>query len=150
MGQFFAPDKPDEAHFTCVACGCVIEEHIAPGCSPVSSGVRIIRAARRAPLVLDLVRLLIFAVLAADRARMARSRGDPASEKRFLERYARKAYEARRGPAARGAAARAAKSHYARGEVPKGALILTLGVDVAGFARRPLEWQLIGHGELLT
>jgi phage terminase large subunit GpA-like protein len=41
-------------------------------------------------------------------------------------------------------AARAAKSDYARGVVPKGALILTLGVDCQ---LDRIEWVLVGHGQ---
>ena len=35
------PAKPDDAHFTCVACGCVIEESDRPRCSPAFSGAPI-------------------------------------------------------------------------------------------------------------
>ena len=36
------------------------------------------------------------------------------------------------------------ESHYSRGEVPEGALVLTLGIDVQ---LDRCEWQVIGHGE---
>ena len=41
-------------------------------------------------------------------------------------------------------AARASRSDYGRGEVPPGALVLTLGIDVQ---LDRCEWQLLGHGE---
>ena len=74
-----------------------------------------------------------------------RSRGDPASEKTFWNDTLGKPYEAKgEGRPPEELAARAAKSHYARGEVPKGALILTLGVDCQ---LDRCEWQVIAHGE---
>ena len=94
---------------------------------------------------MDLVRLLILQTWPQIAREWLRSRGDPASEKTFWNDTLGKPYEAKgEGRPPEELAARAAKSHYARGEVPKGALILTLGVDCQ---LDRCEWQVIGHGE---
>ena len=140
------PAKPDEAHFTCVACGCAIEEHDRP--------VMLSRFEWRAhnPAAAKVHRsfwiwsaysyLQSWPQIARE---WLRSRGDPASEKTFTNDVLGKPYEAKgEGRPPEELAARAAKSHYERGSVPQGALILTLGIDVQ---LDRVEWTLLGHGE---
>ena len=142
----FAPDKPDEAHFTCVACGCVIEEHDRPrmlaGFEWRADNPKAAKEHRSFWIWSAYSYLQTWPQIARE---WLRSRGDPASEKTFWNDTLGKPYEAKgEGRPPEELAARAAKSHYARGEVPKGALILTLGVDCQ---LDRCEWQVIGHGE---
>src|SRR4029077_16242997 len=75
-----------------------------------------------------------------------KAKGDPAGEKTFYNDALGKAYETRgNGRPWEELRDRALKSHYARGEVPKGCLLLFLGVDVQALDR--CEWVLIGCGE---
>jgi phage terminase large subunit GpA-like protein len=101
------PAHPEDAHFTCIECGCVIEE-------------------RHRPQML------------AGFEWWAHNAG--------AERNHRSLLTAMRGEVGRPweeLKARAAKTPYQRGQVPQGALVLTLGIDCQ-FDR--IEWVLLGHG----
>jgi len=122
---------PDAAHFTCVECGGVIEEHHRPqmleglrwkahnpkgasyhrsfwiwaAYSPLYSWGRIARA-------------------------WLKAKGDSAAEQVFSNDVVGKAWETRgEAPPWEALRDRANASHYARATVPAGGLILTLGVD---------------------
>ena len=78
-------------------------------------------------------------------AEWIRAQGDPAAEQVFSTDVLGLAYQPKgdaRPPAE--LYARASKSSYSRGHVPRGALVLCLGVDCQ---LDRVEWQLIGFGE---
>jgi phage terminase large subunit GpA-like protein len=139
------PAKPEEACFTCVACGVVIEEHHRPKMLAGFEWRARNPAARREHRSFWIWSaysyLQSFARIAAE---WLKARGDPASEKTFINDAVGKAYraqgEARPWEELRD---RAGESHYVRGNVPSGALLLMLGIDCQ--ADR-VEWQLVGFG----
>ena len=74
-----------------------------------------------------------------------RVQGDSAAEQVFSTDVLGKAFQPKGdGRPPTELAARAEQSHYSRGQVPEGALILTLAVDCQ---LDRIEWQLVGHGE---
>lgn len=138
-------DHPEKAHFTCIECGCEIEEYqfqkmrdrlewraenpaqkrfhrsfyVWSAYSPLQSWERIARE-------------------------WIGAKGDPASEQTFLNDTVGKAYvTAGEAPAWEILRDRGIKSHYARGRIPAGALILTCGVDCQVDR---VEWQIVGWG----
>jgi phage terminase large subunit GpA-like protein len=139
------PAKPEEAHFTCVACGCSIEEHHRPQMLKAFEWRARNPAARREHRSFWIWSaysyLQSFARIASE---WLKARGDPASEKTFINDAVGKAYraqgEARPWEELRD---RASESHYIHGNVPPGALLLMLGMDCQGDR---VEWQLVGFG----
>ena len=124
-------ERPDEAHFTCVECGALIEEHHRPqllaglkwkphnpsaanyhrsfwiwsAYSPLYSWGRIARA-------------------------WFKARGDSAAEQVFWNDSLGRAWETRgEAPPWEKLRDRSAQSHYARGTIPAGHLVLTGGID---------------------
>ena len=140
------PSKSDDAHFTCVACGCVIEESYRPGLLATFQWRAHNPSAAKQHRSFWLWSAYSYLQTWGQIAReWLRARGDPASEKTFWNDTLGKAYEAKgEGRPPEELAARAAKSHYERGAVPQGALILTLGIDCQ---LDRCEWVLLGHGE---
>jgi phage terminase large subunit GpA-like protein len=142
----FVPDKADEAHFVCVACGCVIEESDRPKLLSTfewrAHNPTAAKQHRSFWIWSAYSYLQTWPQIARE---WLRARGDPASEKTFWNDTLGQPYvdkgEARPPVELH---ARASQSHYARGEVPQGCLVLTLGVDCQ-FDR--VEWLLLGHGE---
>jgi phage terminase large subunit GpA-like protein len=125
------PAKPDEAHFTCVACGCLIEESDRPrmlaGFEWHAHNPSAAQEHRSFWIWSAYSYLQTWPQIARE---WRRSRGDPASEKTFTNDVLGKPYEAKgEGRPPEELAARAAQSHYERGSVPQGALILTAGID---------------------
>jgi phage terminase large subunit GpA-like protein len=142
----FVADPPDEAHFTCVACGHVIEESDRPrmlaGFKWRAHNPAAARTHRSFWLWSAYSYLQTWPQIGRE---WLRSRGDPASEKTFTNDVLGRVYEAKgEGRPPEELAARAAKSHYERGTAPQGALILTLGIDCQ---LDRVEWTLLGHGE---
>jgi len=142
----FVADKPDEAHFTCVSCGCGVEERDRPrmlaGFEWRAHNPSAAKEHRSFWIWSAYSYLQSWPQIARE---WLRSRGDPASEKTFTSDVLGKPYEAKgEGRPPEELAARAAKSHYERGSVPQGALVLTLGID-SQLDR--IEWTLLGHGE---
>ncbi|HLH95026.1 MAG TPA: terminase gpA endonuclease subunit [Xanthobacteraceae bacterium] len=139
------PAKPEDAHFTCVACGATIEEHHRPqmlaGFEWRAKNPNARREHRSFWIWSAYSYLQSFSRIAAE---WLRARGDPAAEKTFLNDTVGKAYraqgEARPWEELRD---RAAESHYVRGNVPAGALLLMLGIDCQV---NRVEWQLVGFG----
>jgi phage terminase large subunit GpA-like protein len=139
------PAKPEEAHFTCIACGAMIEEHHRPQMLAKFEWRARNPAARR-----EHRSFWIWSAYSYLQSweRIAnewlKNKGDPAGEKTFINDAAGKPYrasgEARPWEELRD---RAAESHYVRGTVPAGALLLMLGIDCQ--ADR-VEWQLVGFG----
>jgi phage terminase large subunit GpA-like protein len=139
------PTKPEDAHFTCVACGCLIEEHHRPqmlaGFEWRAKNPDAKREHRSFWVWSAYSYLQSWARIAQE---WLKNRGDPAAEKTFLNDTIGKAYrahgEARPWEEIRD---RAMESHYVRGNVPAGALLLMLGIDCQSDR---VEFQLVGFG----
>ncbi len=139
------PTKPDDAHFTCIACGATIEEHYRPQMLAKFEWRAHNPAARREHRSFWIWSaysyLQSFPRIAQE---WLKARGDPAAEKTFINEAAGKPYrahgDARPWEELRD---RAAESHYVRGTVPAGAVLLMLGIDCQNDR---VEWQLVGFG----
>jgi len=139
------PAKPEDAHFTCEACGAIIEEQHRP-----EMLARFEWRARNPAAKREHRSFWIWSAYSYLQSweRIAqewlKNRGDAAAEKTFLNDTAGRAYrahgEARPWEEIRD---RAAESPYVRGNVPAGALLLMLGIDCQGDR---VEWQLVGFG----
>jgi phage terminase large subunit GpA-like protein len=140
------PAKPEDAHFTCMACGALIEEHHRPQMLAAfewrAHNPAAAREHRSFWLWSAYSYLQSWSQIAHE---FLKARGDPGAEKVFLNDTAGKAYraqgEARPWEELRD---RAAASHYVRGTVPPGALLLMLGIDCQ---HDRVEWQLVGFGK---
>jgi phage terminase large subunit GpA-like protein len=142
----FVPGKPDEAHFVCQRCGSIIEESDRPkmlaGFEWRAHNPAAAKHHRSFWIWSAYSYLQTWPQIARE---WLRAHGDPASEKTFWNDVLGKPYEDKgdaRPP--HELAARAERSHYARGQVPPGALILTLGIDCQ---LDHCEWLLLGFGE---
>lgn len=122
---------PDAAHFTCVECGGVIEEHHRP---QMLEGLR---WKAHNPKGASYHRSFwIWAAYSPlySWGRIARAwfkaKGDSAAEQVFFNDVVGKAWETRgEAPPWEKLRDRAAQSHYVRGTIPGGGLVLTLGID---------------------
>jgi phage terminase large subunit GpA-like protein len=139
-------EQPDNPYFVCPSCGGVIEERhrsvMLAGFRWVAKNPAAARTHRSFWLWSAYSVLQSWTRIAAE---WMRAQGDGSAEQTFSTDTLGVAYEPKgeaRPPYE--LAARASRSHYARGEVPEGALILTLGIDVQ---LDRCEWQLLGHGE---
>jgi phage terminase large subunit GpA-like protein len=139
------PTKPDDAHFTCIACGALIEEHHRPqmlaGFEWRAKNPAAKREHRSFWIWSAYSYLQSWARITQE---WLKNRGDPAAEKTFLNDTVGKAYrahgEARPWEEIRD---RAMESSYVRGNVPAGALLLMLGIDCQVDR---VEWQLVAFG----
>ena len=138
-------DRPEDAHFTCVECGCVIEEHHRPG---MLAGLE--WRADNPKAMRDHRSFYIWSAYSHLQSwkRIAqawiRARGDPSSEQTFLNDTAGKVFKTQgESPPWEGLRNRGEASHYARGTIPKGALLITIGMDCQ---IDRVEWQVVGFG----
>lgn len=139
------PERPDDARFTCVACGAFIEEHHRPDM------LRRLEFRARNPAAKGFHRS--FAIWSAysplqSWSRIARewiaAKGDSAGEQTFLNDTVGRAYETRgEAPPWERLRDRAAASHYARGSLANGALVVGMGLDCQ--ADR-VEWHVVAFG----
>lgn len=139
-------EHPEDAHFTCIACGCEIREHDRPkmlgGFEWRAHNPAAKREHRSFWIWSAYSYLQSFGLIARE---WLKNRGDGESERVFFNDSIGKAYRAQsEAPAWEALRDRAANSHYARGEVPPGALLLALGIDCQGDR---VEWQLVGFGK---
>ena len=139
------PEKPHEAHFSCVACGVAIEEHHRPqllaGLEWRAHNEKAKKFHRSFWIWSAYSYLQSWSRIAMEWLRV---KGDSAAEQTFLNDTAGKAYQARgEAPPWEKLRDRAAKSDYVKGNIPAGALVLTIGIDCQ--ADR-VEWQLVGWG----
>lgn len=139
------PEKPEQAHFSCVECGTVIEEHHRPAMLRRLEWRAHNPKARR-----NHRSFWIWGAYSPLKswARIAqewlKARGDSAAEQVFLNDTVGRAYEARgEAPPWEKLRDRAAASSYARGTIPTGGLVLALGIDCQGDR---VEWQLVAFG----
>ncbi len=140
------PTKPDEACFSCPACGGIIEEHHRPqmlaGFEWRAHNPSAASEHRSFWIWSAYSYLQSWGQIARE---WVKARGDPASERTFFNDSLGKPYETRGdGRPWEELRDRALKSTYTRATVPQGALILTLGIDCQ---LDRIEWQLLGHGE---
>lgn len=143
--QSIDEDDPDTAHFTCVECGSVIEEHHRPAMVRLGNwvaGNEKMRKEHRSFYIWSAYSpLQSWGRLAR---RWIRAKGDPAAEQVFLNDMVGEPYEAD-GEAVPWETLRdrADLSGHARGTIPPGGLSLFMGIDVQdGW----LAWQLIAIG----
>lgn len=139
------PDKPEEAHFSCIACGCAIEEHHRQQMLAALEWRAHNQKAKRFHRSFWIWSAYSF-LQSWSRIAMEwlRVRGDSAAEQTFLNDTCGKAYQAKgEAPPWERLRDRAAESHYPRGLIPAGALVITIGFDCQ--ADR-VEWQVVGWG----
>lgn len=136
---------PEDPHFTCVSCGAEIREHHRPEMK------KRLRWTARNPKVKAYHRsfwiwsaysvLQSFATIAQE---WKDAKGDPASEQTFLNDTCGLVYQAAGESVSwETLRDRASEGFYKAGQVPRGALLLTLGIDCQDDR---VEWQLVGWG----
>jgi phage terminase large subunit GpA-like protein len=155
------PERPEEAHFTCIACGAVIEEHhrrqMLAGLEWRAHNPKARRFHRSFWIWGAYSPLKSWARIALE---WLKARGDSAAEQVFFNDTVGKAWETRgEAPPWEALRDRAARSHYKRGTIPAGHLVLTAGIDcqadhckvqVVGWARdfrrAVVDWLTVpGH-----
>jgi phage terminase large subunit GpA-like protein len=124
-------DAPDAAHFTCVKCGTVIEEHHRPqmleGLKFVAHNPKAANYHRSFWIWSAYSPLYSWGRIARD---WLKAKGDSAAEHVFANDKIGKAWETRgEAPPWEKLRDRANQSHYGRGTIPAGGLVLTLGID---------------------
>jgi phage terminase large subunit GpA-like protein len=139
------PENPEAAHFTCIANGCVIEEHhrarMLAGLEWRAHNPKAKRYHRSFWIWSAYSYLQSWARIAREWFRV---KGDSAAEQTFLNDTCGKAYQTKgEAPPWEKLRDRASASHYPHGVIPFGALVIALGIDCQ--ADR-VEWQLVGWG----
>ncbi len=140
------PEHPEDACFSCIACGAIIEERHRPQMLAGFEWRARNSASRREHKSFWL--WSCYSVLQSW-SRIAqewlKARGDPGAEQTFITDTVGKAYKAQSETTPwEQLRDRAAGSHYIRGTVPAGAFVLMIGIDCQGDR---VEWQLVGFGE---
>ena len=134
-------DHPERAHFTCVACGCEIEqkhrhEIVRRGRwvaeNPKAKSVSFHLWSAYGPLM--------------SWARIAdawlKAKGDPEAERVFLNDVVGKAFEFKgEAPPWEEVRNRAEETGHVRGRIPPGFVVLTIGLDCQ---KDRVEWHLVG------
>jgi phage terminase large subunit GpA-like protein len=138
-------EKPEEAHFSCVACGASIEEHHRPEMLARFEWRAHNEKARREHRSFWIWSAYSYLQSFERIAReWIKNKGDQGGEKTFANDTAGKAYHAQgEAPPWEKLRDRAAASSYPRGVIPPGALVNMLGIDCQGDRA---EWQLVGMG----
>ena len=140
------PEHPEDACFSCIACGAIIEEHHRP---QMLAGFEwraknpVARREHRSFYIWSAYSCLqSWSRIAQE---WLKARGDPGAEQTFICDTVGRAYRAQSETTPwEQLRDRAALSHYVRGTVPQGALLLMLGVDCQGDR---VEWQCVGFGK---
>lgn len=138
-------EKPEGAHFTCIECGCEIEEYHRPQMTR-----RLEFRAHNPKAKRHHRSFYIWSAYSVLQSweRIARewlgARGDPASEQTFLNDTVGKAYvTSGEAPPWETLRDRGANSDYAKGRIPAGHFIVTIGIDCQDDR---VEWQAIAWG----
>lgn len=136
---------PENPHFTCIGCGGEILEHDLRAMKTRlewrAENPKAARFHRSFWIWSAYSYLQSWARIAQE---WADAKGDPAKERVFYNDTLGLAYESLgEAPDWEKLSARAQDSHYVHGQVPAGALLLTLGVDCQ---IDRVEWQLVGWG----
>lgn len=139
------PEKPEEAHFTCIACGASIEEHHRRHMFAKLEFRAHNPSARREHRSFWIWSAYSFLQSFERIAReWLKAKGDPESEKTFLNDTAGQAFKAAsEAPPWEKLRDRAAQSSYVRGTIPAGALLLFFGFDCQ---HDRVEGQLVAFG----
>ncbi|MEP0234347.1 terminase gpA endonuclease subunit [Roseibium sp.] len=137
--------KPEDAHFSCVECGCSIEQHHLANMKPRHEWRAHNPRAKRQHRSFHLWSAV--SVLQSWE-RIARSwlkaKGDPASEQTFLNDVIGEAYQAQgEAPPWETLRDRGAESDYQRGRIPPGVIIVSIGIDCQDDR---VEWHVVGWG----
>lgn len=138
-------DDPDDAHFTCVECGAEIREHHRRTWAGLEKWVakNPKAASHHRSFSLWGVYLPLQSWPQLFRRWLA-AKGDPAREQAFTNDVTGQAWEIKGdAPPWEELRDRAAQSFYKTGQVPAGAMLLTLGCDCQ---KDRVEWQLVGWG----
>lgn len=137
--------RPEDAHFTCIECGCTIEEHHRAEIARKGEWRAHNPSAKRHHRSFHL-----WSVISALQSweRIARewlsAKGDPASEQTFLNDTVGRAYVAAgEAPPWEALRDRGAESSYPVGRIPAGGIVLTMGIDCQGDR---VEWQVVAFG----
>ncbi len=139
-------EHPERAHFTCIECGTVIEQHHRP------------EMRRRGEWRADNPKMLRFHrsfyiwsaysdLMSWERIARAwfKAKGDPKAEQTFLNDVVGRAYKATGvAPPWEGLRDRAAESKRRVGQIPAGYMVLTCGVDCQVDR---VEWQVVARGK---
>lgn len=139
-------DHPEKAHFNCIECGCLIEEHHRP---QMLRAAKWIAANPKMKRVHRSFHLWSAYSLLQSFERIARSwlaaKGDPPKEQTFWNDVVGKAYRVLgEAPPWEDIRDRASESDYAHGTIPAGFPLLTCGVDCQGDR---VEWQVVAWGQ---
>lgn len=138
-------DHPELAHFTCPECGVEINEHhrrdmVRRG-AWVSKNPAMLRQHRSFYLWSAYAPLQSWARIAEE---WFKAKGDPASERVFLNDTVGLAYEEKgEAPPWEELKKRSDDSELPRGRIPVWAVVMTMGIDCQ---KDRVEWQLIGWG----
>jgi phage terminase large subunit GpA-like protein len=138
-------ENPDDAHFTCIECGCEIREHHRRTWAGLE---RWVAHNPKAATYHRSFRLWgVYLPLQSWPQLFRRwldAKGDPAREQVFTNDVTGLAWEVKGdAPPWEELRDRAKASPYRRGQVPAGALVFTMGIDCQ---KDRVEWQLIGWG----
>ncbi|MGU3539992.1 phage terminase large subunit family protein [Methylobacterium sp. A54F] len=139
------PEHPERAFFTCVDCGAAIEEHhrawMLKRHAWRAANPKMKRIHRSFYIWSAYSFLQSWKQVAFE---WFKAKGDPEAERAFLNDTVGQAFKATgEAPPWEGLRDRAAEAGYDRGTIPRGGLLLTLGIDCQ--ADR-VEWQLIAFG----
>ncbi len=139
------PEHPGHAHFTCISCGLVIEEHHRPQMLAGFEWRARNPAARREHRSFCLWSAYSYlqSWLRIEQEYL-RARGDSGAEQTFSCDTLGRAFRAQgESPPWETLRDRAAQSHYPRGSIPNGSLLHGVGIDCQ---QSHVEWQLVGFG----
>jgi len=136
------PERPDDAHFTCIDCGAVMEEHHRPqmlaGLAWRAHNEKARRYHRSFWIWGAYSQLKSWARIARE---WLKARGDSAAEQVFWNDSVGIAWETRgEAPPWEALRDRAGKSHYVRGTIPAGHLVVTAGIDCQA---DHVKWQAV-------
>lgn len=139
------PDKPEDAHFTCIECGASIEEHhrsqMLAGFEFRAHNPKAKRFHRSFWIWSAYSYLQSWARIAMEWLRV---KGDSAAEQTFLNDTCGKAFQTKgEAPPWEKLRDRAAQSHYPRGVIATGGLVVAMGIDCQGDR---VEWQVVAFG----
>jgi phage terminase large subunit GpA-like protein len=137
--------KPEQAHFTCIECGGVIEQHHRPAMRRAGEWRADDPAAKRVHRSFYLwsaySELQSWERIARE---WLKAKGDPKSEQTFLNDTVGRAYRTTgEAPAWELLRDRGLQSQRGRGTIPAGLPVLTAGVDCQ---KDRVEWQVVAWG----
>lgn len=137
--------RPDYAVFSCVECGCDIEEHhrsrMLAGAEWRAANPKMLRQHRSFYIWSAYSFLQSWKQIAFE---WFKAKGDPAKEQAFLNDTVGQAYKAQgESPPWEGLRDRAERDGHRRGTVPDWALLVTMGLDCQD---NRVEWQVVGFG----